>query len=75
MAGITLEQAETQLNLYITAEAAVLSGQRFRIGDKDITRADLEMVQRGITTWEARVQRLTRSATGAGIRTRQVVPV
>ena len=75
MAGITLAQAEAQLTLYINAEAAVLSGQRIRLGDKDITRADLDMVQRGIATWEARVQRLTRLATGSGIRVRQVVPL
>lgn len=74
MAGITLAQAEAQLTLYIEAEAKILAGQRVRIGDKDLTRADLQFVQKGLSTWEARVQRLTRAAAGAAIRVRQVVP-
>lgn len=76
MAGITLEQAETQLNLYLDAEAKVLAGQRVRIGDKDITKADLEMIQRGVSTWDARVKQLSASAASGGCRVmRRVVPI
>lgn len=73
MAGITLAQAETQLNLYLDAEAKVLSGQRVRIGDKDITRADLEFVQKGIDLWQGRVTKLARTTTGIAVK--QVIPV
>ena len=73
MAGITLAQAETQLNLYLDAEAKVLAGQRVRIGDKDITRADLEFIQKGIELWQGRVTKLARTTTGISIK--QVIPV
>lgn len=73
MAGIALEQAQTQLNLYLDAEAKVLAGQRVRIGDKDITRADLEFVQKGIDLWQGRVTKLARATTG--IQIKQAIPV
>lgn len=76
MAGITLEQAQIQLNLYLNAEAKVLAGQRVRMGDKDITKADLEMIQRGISTWDARVKQLASSSASGGSRVmRRVVPI
>ena len=74
MAGITPEQANTQLNLYLDAEQKVLAGQRVRIGDKDLTRADLEFIQKGITIWNARVNELEREAIGRP-RVRQAVPL
>lgn len=73
MAGITLQQAETQLALYLDAEAKVLAGQRVRIGDKDITRADLEFVQKGIDLWQGRVIKLERITNGIAVK--QVIPV
>lgn len=68
MAGITLERATAQLEFYLTAEQKVLTGQRVRIGDKDITRADLDMIQAGINTWEQRVNRLSAAASSGGCR-------
>lgn len=47
---------------YIAAEAAILGGQVYRWGDRQLTRADLGMVQAGRREWtrlangEARVQ-------------------
>ena len=72
MAGITLEQAQAQLNLYLDAEAKVLSGQRVRLGDKDITRADLDFVQKGVATWNQRVIQLSRTTTG--LRVLEAIP-
>lgn len=72
MAGITLAQAEAQLATYLTAETKVLAGQRVRIGDKDITRADLEFIQKGIDLWQGRVQKLSRATTG--MRVMEVIP-
>lgn len=73
MAGITLAQAEAQLSLYLDAEAKILAGQRVRIGDKDITRADLEFVQKGIDFWQGRVTKLARTTTGIAVK--QVIPI
>ena len=72
MAGITLAQAETQLNLYLAAEVAVLSGQSYEIAGRKLTRAGLDEIQAGISTWNSRVKQLSLSATGRG-RSRTIV--
>ena len=59
MAGITLATAQAQLDLYVAAEAAILSGQEYVIGTRRLRRPDLSMVQAGITLWNQRVQDLT----------------
>lgn len=72
MAGITLTQAEAQLALYLAAEAKVLSGQSYEIAGRKMTRADLETIQSGITTWNERVRQLSAASSGRG-RSRTVV--
>jgi hypothetical protein len=59
MAGITLATAQAQLDAYLAAETAILSGQEYAIGTRRLKRADLSMVQAGITLWNQRVQDLT----------------
>ena len=59
MAGITLSLAQTQLDAYLAAETAILSGQEYVIGNRRLRRADLATVQAGITLWNQRVQDLT----------------
>lgn len=72
MAGITLEQAEAQLALYLAAEEKVLSGQSYEIAGRKLTRADLATIQAGITTWDTRVKQLSARASRTG-RTRTIV--
>lgn len=77
MAGITLAQAQTQLDAYLAAETAVLIGQSYKMSlgtgsERWLTRADLEMVQRGITIWNGRVVNLTNQSAGRS-RSRTVV--
>ena len=67
MAGLTQAQAQTQLDLYLTAETKVLLGQEYEIGGRRLKRADLTAIREGIAYWNGQVQRL---ATGAGARTR-----
>lgn len=64
MAGITLQQAQTQLDLYLAAEAKVLLNQSYEIRGRKLTRADLKEIQVGIETWDARVKSLSRTAAG-----------
>jgi len=59
MAGISLSLAQTQLDAYLAAETAILSGQEYVIGSRRLKRADLAAVQAGITVWNQRVQDLT----------------
>lgn len=73
MAGITLEQAQAQLDAYLAAELKVLGGQSYEIGGRRLTRADLSEIRAGVETWNSRVQQLTLSVSGRG-RSRTVVP-
>lgn len=66
MSGISLAQAEAQLALYLAAEEKVLSGQSYEIAGRKLTRADLAAIQQGISTWNSRVQQLSRTASGRG---------
>ena len=59
MAGISLSLAQAQLNAYLAAEIAILSGQEYVIGSRRLKRADLAAVQAGIALWNQRVQDLT----------------
>ena len=72
MAGITLTQAQTQLNAYLAAETAVLTGQKYEIAGRMLMRANLAEIQTGITTWNARVVTLTNQSAGRS-RSRTVV--
>lgn len=47
--------AQTMLQTYINAEQAVLSGQSWRMGERQLTRADLAEIRAGRREWEARV--------------------
>lgn len=73
MAGITLEQAQAQLQAYLDAEAAVLAGQSVQMGDRSLTLANLAAIQIGIKTWDERVKALAQAGAGRG-RARTVTP-
>lgn len=72
MAGITLAQAQAQLDVWLAADAAVATGQSYSIKDRSLTRADAGEITRKIEFWNGKVQLLTRSASGIR-RTRYVV--
>ncbi|BBK44134.1 hypothetical protein STVA_41540 [Allostella vacuolata] len=74
MAGITLAQAEAQLAAWLAASEAVARNQSYRIGERQLTRADAGEVLRQVTYWDGRVQALAAAATGQG-RVRQAVPL
>ncbi|MBD9368846.1 primosomal replication protein PriB/PriC domain protein [Xanthomonas sp. XNM01] len=48
--------AQQMLDLYTTAEAAVLQGQSVRIGERQLTRADLAEIRAGRREWQSQVQ-------------------
>ncbi len=66
MAGITLAQAETKLAEYLAAETKVLTGQAVTIDGETLTRANLDLIQRGIDAWDRRVKALSSAASGRG---------
>ncbi len=59
---------ELRLQSYLDAEAKILSGQEFRMGDRSLRMADLEMVQKQIALLQAQVSREAASAAGRGGR-------
>jgi len=68
MAGITLSQAQAQLEAYLAAEQAVLTNQSYEIAGRKLTRADLAAIQVGIRSWNARVVDLSGAARGRSRR-------
>jgi hypothetical protein len=72
MAGITLAQAQAQLDAYLAAETAVLGNQSYEIAGRKLTRADLQFIQSGIDIWNKRVIDLSHKAQGRG-RARTIV--
>lgn len=64
MAGITQQQAQTQLDIYLAAETAVLGSQSYEIAGRKLTRANLAEIQRGIALWDERVKSIARRANG-----------
>lgn len=63
MLGVTT--AETMLETYRRAELAVLKGQSYRLGDRQLTRADLAEIRAGRAEWERAV---ARERNGGGVR-------
>ncbi len=66
MAGITLEQAQTQLDKYLMAETKVLSGQAYEFSGRSLTRANLKEITKGIEIWDRRVKELSAKSSGRG---------
>jgi len=76
MAGITLEQAQAKLDLWMAADDAIANGQAYTIGGRSLTRADADIIDRKIEKWDKRVKQLSRQATGSGgIRARRITLV
>ena len=72
MAGIDLTTAETKLALWLDAEAAIATGQSFRLdsmgSSRQMTRANLSEVRAQIEYWETKVKRLTTQASRAPLQ-------
>ena len=56
--GITLEIAQTNLKQAMEAREAILAGQRYKIGSRELERADLASVLKDIQYWQSWVDRL-----------------
>lgn len=78
MAGITLAQAQAQLDAWLAASTAVASSQSYEIdtgnGSRKLTRADAMEIRQQIIFWEQRVKSLTAIGSGGRRRIRYVVP-
>ncbi len=64
MAGITLLQAQAELDGWMAASAAVKAGQRYKIGERELWRTDAAEILASIEYWNAKVITLTNQAIG-----------
>lgn len=76
-AGITLEQAQAQLDVWLECSRKVAQGQSYEIEDggmrRSLTRANAAWIKDQIMFWEQKVKALTPVAAGGRRRTRYVV--
>ena len=68
MAGITLEQAQSSLNLWIDAQRKIESSQSYKMGTRELTRANLPEVLNAIQYWDNKVKTLTNVKNRKGSR-------
>lgn len=75
MSGITLETAQKHLDGWLEAEMAVMAGQSYRIGSRELSRADLSEIRKAIKYWEGKIAELKNlAAHGSRGRTYRIVP-
>lgn len=68
MAGVTLSQAETQLELWLEASTRVAAKQSYSIAGRSLTFADLADINAQIKYWNDQVIKLSRTASRRGLR-------
>lgn len=68
MAGITLAQAQAQLDAWLAASLAVAENQSYQIGPRSFTKADAGEIRRQIDYWETRVNQLSTGSRGPRVR-------
>jgi hypothetical protein len=73
MAGITLSQAQEQLDAHLEAVKQILGQQEVTVGDDKLRRASLIDVQAGVKFWDEQVTRLSMRASGRS-RSRLIIP-
>lgn len=72
MAGITLDTAQSKLDLWMEADDAVNTGQSYSINNRSLTRADVAQIRENIKYWNDWVIKLS---DGGGIRITGAVPL
>lgn len=72
MAGITLAQAQEQLDVWLAASSATSKKQSYRIADRQLTFTDAAEIRQQIDYWNGKVILLSQRASGRG-RSRTIV--
>lgn len=75
MVAWTLEEARTNLNRWLEAEAAVALGQAYTIGDRSLTRADLSQIAKRIDFWRNEVETLEKDMLNGGRFCKRIIPL
>ncbi|MDP5277153.1 DUF6148 family protein [Chengkuizengella axinellae] len=67
----TIDTAKTHLESWLKAELAVSTGQSYRIGSRELRRADLNEIRKQILFWSREVKKLEKNPR----RVRRIVPI
>ena len=59
-----LERYQSRLEAYYLAELAVLDGKRYKIGSRELERADLDDIQKNIKYLEDMIDELESNSSG-----------
>jgi len=68
MAGIKLDQAQDSLDMWIEAQANIKAGQSYKLGTRELTRANLTEVLKMIQYWDKQVRTLSNVKNKKGSR-------
>lgn len=68
MSSWTLETAKMHLQEWLKAELAVTTGQSYKIGSRELDRANLYQIREQIKFWKKEVSKLESIAAGRGTR-------
>lgn len=58
--GITLEMAQEHLEIWMEAEMMLTTHQSYKLGNRELTRADLGEIRKEIEYWNDKVENLQR---------------
>ena len=72
--GITLDQAQEHLEMWMEAEIAVTTSQSYQLGSRSLTRANLEEIRETIDYWNQKVSELLAAQNGGRNKVRRGVP-
>lgn len=67
MSWITIDEARANLQMWLEAERAVSTGQSYRVGTRQLTRASLSDIAERIKYWRNEIDKLESGRTGARV--------
>lgn len=67
MSWITVDEARANLQMWLEAEKAVATGQSYRIGTRQLNRADLSQIAERIKFWRNELAKLESGRNGAKV--------
>lgn len=75
MAVFSKELCRQRLKIWLAAEEAIATGQRYQIDDRSLTRADLYDVRKELEYWAGKLAEAEAEEQGGGyIRAYHIVP-
>lgn len=71
----SIDEVKTYLKRWIEAEQAVATGQSYKIGNRQLVRADLGEIAKRISFWKQELEKLDPSLATPNSRAFRVIPI